>query len=124
MTSANPQRQAAEALIGPKGITNPRLSTPAEFLEWKRIGEQELGYSHVESGPLVRSSYKADEQAVKFDLLARRSLPARHPTQMARARAGPGPPARERRSCHRPDCPSSAHLSTWRSRGGRARLPA
>lgn len=29
--------QAAEALIGPKGITNPRLSTPAEFLEWKRV---------------------------------------------------------------------------------------
>jgi lipoate synthase len=27
---------------------------------------------HVESGPLVRSSYRADEQAVKFDLLGRR----------------------------------------------------
>ena len=31
------QWMAAEALIGPKGITNPRISTPAEFLEWKRV---------------------------------------------------------------------------------------
>jgi poly-gamma-glutamate capsule biosynthesis protein CapA/YwtB (metallophosphatase superfamily) len=28
---------AAEAFAGPKGITNPKLSTPAEFLEWKRV---------------------------------------------------------------------------------------
>lgn len=28
---------AAEAIVGPKGITNPRISTPAEFLEWKRV---------------------------------------------------------------------------------------
>lgn len=28
---------AAEASVGPKGITNPRLTTPAEFLEWKRV---------------------------------------------------------------------------------------
>lgn len=28
---------AAEAMVGPKGITNPRLSTPAEFLEWRRV---------------------------------------------------------------------------------------
>ena len=28
---------AAEAIVGPKGITNPRLSTPAEFLEWRRV---------------------------------------------------------------------------------------
>ncbi|WP_394561304.1 CapA family protein [Aquipseudomonas alcaligenes] len=28
---------AAEAFIGPKGITNPRLTTAAEFLEWKRV---------------------------------------------------------------------------------------
>ena len=34
------------------------------------------------------------------------------------------PPGPERRSCHRPDCPSAARPSTWRSRGGRARLPA
>lgn len=40
-----------------------RWVTPAEFAEWKRIGEQELGFNHVESGPLVRSSYHAEQQA-------------------------------------------------------------
>ena len=44
---------------------------PDEFARWKARA-LELGLRHVESGPLVRSSYKADEQAVKFDLLARR----------------------------------------------------
>ena len=37
--------------------------TPAEFAEWKRIGEEEIGFRHVESGPLVRSSYHAEKQA-------------------------------------------------------------
>jgi len=40
-----------------------RWVTPAEFAEWKRVGEEELGYRHVESGPLVRSSYHAEKQA-------------------------------------------------------------
>jgi lipoic acid synthetase len=40
-----------------------RWVTPDEFAEWKRVGEQELGFKHVESGPLVRSSYHAKEQA-------------------------------------------------------------
>ena len=35
--------------------------TPAEFDELRREGER-LGFSHVASGPLVRSSYHADEQ--------------------------------------------------------------
>lgn len=48
---------------------------PDEFARWKARA-LELGVGHVESGPLVRSSYKADEQAVKFDLLARRASPA------------------------------------------------
>ena len=39
-----------------------RYYTPAEFAELKRIGI-ELGFGHVESGPLVRSSYHAHEQA-------------------------------------------------------------
>jgi len=39
-----------------------RYVTPEEFTEWKRRG-LELGFSHVESGPLVRSSYHADEQS-------------------------------------------------------------
>jgi lipoic acid synthetase len=40
-----------------------RWVTPEEFRSWKRIGEDELGFRHVESGPLVRSSYHAKEQA-------------------------------------------------------------
>jgi lipoic acid synthetase len=38
-----------------------RYYTPAEFA---RLGEfgRSLGFSHVESGPLVRSSYHAAEQ--------------------------------------------------------------
>lgn len=40
-----------------------RWVTPQEFAEWKRVGELELGFSHVESGALVRSSYHAETQA-------------------------------------------------------------
>jgi lipoic acid synthetase len=40
-----------------------RWVTPDEFREWKRVGESEYGFKHVESGPLVRSSYHAKEQA-------------------------------------------------------------
>ncbi len=35
---------------------------PEVFAEYRDIGK-ELGFDHVESGPLVRSSYKADQQA-------------------------------------------------------------
>ena len=42
-----------------------RYYTPAEFAELKRIG-MELGFGHVESGPLVRSSYHAHEQVQSF----------------------------------------------------------
>ena len=38
-----------------------RWVEPAEFDEWKRIGEAELGLSHVESSPLTRSSYHAKQ---------------------------------------------------------------
>jgi len=38
-----------------------RYVTPKEFGDYKRIG-LDLGFSHIESGPLVRSSYHADEQ--------------------------------------------------------------
>lgn len=38
-----------------------RYVRPEEFAEFKRIG-LELGFKHVESGPLVRSSYHAHEQ--------------------------------------------------------------
>ncbi len=40
-----------------------RWVSPEEFVDWKRVGEGEMGFSHVESGPLVRSSYHAKEQA-------------------------------------------------------------
>ena len=40
-----------------------RWVNPVEFGEWKRLGERELGFAHVESGPLVRSSYHAETQA-------------------------------------------------------------
>ncbi|MDH4044572.1 MAG: lipoyl synthase [Gemmatimonadota bacterium] len=38
-----------------------RFYTPAEFAELQRLGRA-MGYRHVESGPLVRSSYHAWEQ--------------------------------------------------------------
>jgi lipoic acid synthetase len=43
-----------------------RYYTPAEFAELKRLALAR-GFVHVESGPLVRSSYHAHEQADAFD---------------------------------------------------------
>jgi lipoyl synthase len=43
-----------------------RYYHPDEFLELKRIA-LDLGFAHVESGPLVRSSYHADETAEAYD---------------------------------------------------------
>ena len=43
-----------------------RYYTPAEFAELKRIG-LDLGFGHVESGPLVRSSYHAHEQTQSYE---------------------------------------------------------
>jgi lipoic acid synthetase len=39
-----------------------RFVHPDEFAEYKVLGE-EMGFKHVESGPLVRSSYHAFDQA-------------------------------------------------------------
>jgi len=39
-----------------------RWVTPEEFAHWKKFG-LELGFRVIESGPLVRSSYHADEQS-------------------------------------------------------------
>ena len=47
-----------------------RWVTPDEFRRWKEIGERELGFAHVESGPLVRSSYHAREQARTLEATA------------------------------------------------------
>jgi lipoic acid synthetase len=44
----------------PKHLPVLRHVTPEEFREFKRAG-LEMGFSHVESGPLVRSSYHAAE---------------------------------------------------------------
>jgi lipoic acid synthetase len=46
-----------------KHIRCDRFWRPEEFLELKDYG-QSLGFAHVESGPLVRSSYHAHQQAV------------------------------------------------------------
>ncbi len=43
--------------------------TPAEFMALRRIG-LEMGFAHVQSGPLVRSSYHAAEQIPGGDLAA------------------------------------------------------
>ena len=37
-----------------------KFYSPKEFSELKKIGLQ-MGFEHVESGPLVRSSYRADK---------------------------------------------------------------
>ncbi len=51
-----------------------RFVHPDEFREFKEFGLRELGFSHVESGPLVRSSYHAEEQADRSsEALGRRS---------------------------------------------------
>ena len=47
-----------------------RYYTPAEFAELKRIGLA-LGIGHVESGPLVRSSYHAHEQTDAYEAATR-----------------------------------------------------
>lgn len=44
-----------------KRLPVERYVTPEEFAEWKRIGE-DMGFKHVESSPLTRSSYHARQQ--------------------------------------------------------------
>jgi lipoyl synthase len=45
-----------------KHLAVDRYYHPDEFAHWKKFG-MELGFAHVESGPLVRSSYHAHEHA-------------------------------------------------------------
>ena len=45
----------------PEHLPLVRYYTPAEFERLRDLG-REMGYRHVESGPLVRSSYHAEEQ--------------------------------------------------------------
>jgi lipoic acid synthetase len=42
-----------------------RWVTPEEFDFLKEEGER-MGFAHIESGPLVRSSYRADLQAIEI----------------------------------------------------------
>lgn len=55
-----------------------RYYTPEEFAELKRVG-LEMGFKYVESGPLVRSSYHADEQAQAVRASRTRIVPAATP---------------------------------------------
>ncbi|MDQ8205401.1 lipoyl synthase [Pelagicoccus sp. SDUM812003] len=48
-----------------KHLPVARWVTPEEFNEWREYGES-IGFTKVESGPLVRSSYHADEQSAHF----------------------------------------------------------
>ena len=48
-----------------KHLPVEKYYTPEEFAELKRLGES-IGIPHVESGPLVRSSYHAREQFEKL----------------------------------------------------------
>lgn len=48
-----------------KHLPVARWATPEEFVQWKEFGLS-IGLGVVESGALVRSSYHADEQSVKY----------------------------------------------------------
>ena len=52
-----------------KHLPIERYYEPDEFVELKRIGLEELGFKWVESGPLVRSSYRAAEQVRELSKL-------------------------------------------------------
>jgi hypothetical protein len=77
-----------------------RWVTPGEFADWKRIGEEEYGFRHVESGPLVRSSYHAKEQAREVEaggpgkiqevMEADVPAPAENPSLVGNGAAGAG----------------------------------
>jgi lipoic acid synthetase len=49
----------------PQHLAIDRWVTPEEFAGWKQFG-LEIGFGVIESGPLVRSSYHADEQSAKY----------------------------------------------------------
>jgi lipoic acid synthetase len=49
----------------PQHLPVARWVTPEEFQHWKEFGLA-IGLGVVESGPLVRSSYHADEQSQKY----------------------------------------------------------
>jgi len=52
-----------------RNIAVEKYYHPDEFLELKHLGES-MGFGHVESGPMVRSSYHAEEQILKMNARA------------------------------------------------------
>jgi lipoic acid synthetase len=58
-----------------KHVDIARYVHPDEFAEYKVAGDQ-MGFSHVESGPLVRSSYHAHEQTTSVRLRPPKSKPS------------------------------------------------
>jgi lipoic acid synthetase len=50
-----------------------RWVTPDEFAGHARYGTEELGFAHVEAGPLVRSSYHAGKQLARAVMAGVRS---------------------------------------------------
>jgi lipoic acid synthetase len=50
----------------PANLPMARYYAPSEFVELKRLA-LEMGFGHVESGPLVRSSYHAHEQTESYE---------------------------------------------------------
>jgi lipoyl synthase len=55
-----------------KHLPIERYYSPAEFADLRRIG-LEMGFKWVESGPLVRSSYRADQQVAALSRMNRKS---------------------------------------------------
>lgn len=55
----------------PHHLPVQRFVEPATFAEYKRQGEA-IGFTHVESGPMVRSSYHADKTALAARASAQR----------------------------------------------------
>jgi len=56
-----------------------RYYTPDEFKELKRVGLEEIGFAWVESGPLVRSSYRAERQVQALSVVHRKLYGEAHP---------------------------------------------
>jgi len=56
----------------PKHAPVDRWVTPEEFDHWREYG-LEIGFGVVESGPLVRSSYHADEQSDKYGAVEKKA---------------------------------------------------
>ena len=57
--------------LGEYKLGKPEILSFEEFQKWK-VYALEIGYGVCESGPLIRSSYHAEEQSEKFDVLNRR----------------------------------------------------